>query len=429
MARKPMGPVTTEERNTGRRAVSRRKSFEANNPERFKQVQTLGSESKSDAYSRLGYHDMQHASNHVDQPELPGLGSLHEAREAGVMSPKGHPLSQSRTLPDHAPAPDRWEHLSPAQQNETARKAKAYGVTMDSATQHFGAQLDQAHERAASHGQTPYASHFYSGDDKSRPDGTADNRQPREVINQSAKKNGVPFSSQAVANGITSPQQKFVVSPVSGPNKGTTYYPNDEMANRAVEASNAGKSEPDRGTVKGIHTNAALATNAVNQQKSGRMTSELRNPGGSSPFKEKTGPYTNNILDPHGSHGGKTRFVSDVHSGGGGMAPHLDSVAPYHRNEDGSIKHNSAGNPTRSPSERDNYLEIPGIKSFHDKAARNAMAERGLHNVGAAQGAQWGEQQVSHGMVKEHVAYKQGPSEGVTSPHQFGESHGQKALF
>ena len=66
MARTPKAPapMTSVETNTRRRSVGRRQAFEAANPERMKTVQTLGSESKSDAYARLGYHQMEPAGPH-----------------------------------------------------------------------------------------------------------------------------------------------------------------------------------------------------------------------------------------------------------------------------------------------------------------------------------------------------------------------------
>lgn len=386
-------------------ATRQRKQFEQENPARMQRIvdRPVGTSGRTAAEhglsSRLMYrlHGIEEttAVHPHGQAELPGMGSVMEARRSGMLSTEHTPMAQSRTLPDLAPAPVRWEQMHPLEQAKTLRLARRYGVTPESMHHSFGAQLDQAHLRGQEHGQTPFASHFYAGDDPSRLS-TEDARQPRDVILRSARNNDVDFSTQAVANGITSPKSKFSMTARA---TGRTVYPNDEAASFAIRHVQGGgapeNADPTGQGIIALHGNVRRAAHAVQQRTEGRSLEELRNPGGTSPFGPKTGPYTNSWLDPHGS---SQFFVSDVHSGGGGMAPHIPHENAYDRDEEGKIAKTASGrNKKSAASPREQYLQIPGIHALHDYVARGVIRERGLQSVSGAQAAQWGEEQVGRG--------------------------------
>lgn len=386
-------------------ATRSRKKFEADNPARMQTIvdRPFGESGRTGRElgisPRLGYrlHGIEEttAIHPRGQQELPGMGSVTEARHIGMLGTENTPMHQSRTLPDLAPAPKQWHEMHPVEQAKTLRLARRFGVTPESMHQSFGAQLDQAHLRGQEHGQTPYAAHFYAGNDPSRPS-TPDAMQPRDVLLHSAQHNDVDFSTQAVANGITSPKSKFSMTSRA---TGRTVYPNDEAATFAIRHVQGGgapeHADPSGQGIIALHGNVRRAAHAAQQRVEGRSLGELRNPGGTSPFGPKTGPYTNSWLDPHGS---SQFFVSDVHSGGGGMAPHVSHDNPYARDEEGNIAKTAGGrNKKTTSSPREQYLGIPGIHALHHHVVQQVMAERGLHSTSGAQAAQWGEEQVGRG--------------------------------
>jgi hypothetical protein len=390
-------------------STRRRKAFEAGDPARmatisdqqFSATKTFGEAgvSPKTAYRLQGYHELEPPTPHPHgQQELPGMTSVHTARASGLLSTSNTPAHQSRTLPDLAPAPRRWERMSAEEQNHTLAMARQFGATPESMHRSFGAQLDQSYARASGHNMTPYASHFYSGDDPSRQS-TPEEMQPREVLKRSARGNNTDFSTQVMANAITSPKAKF--RQVSA-QTGEVHYPNDEAANVAIQGAQAGMKHVEKPPgMQVMQGNIDRATSAVRQRIEGRSLEDIRNPGGKngpggSPFGPKTGPYANSFLDPHGS---SQFFVSDVHSGGAGMAPHIPHEAPFRRNESGEIDLSKGNRPVRTKSEREKYLEIPGIHALHDHVAQQVLHERGLHSLSGVQAAQWGEEQVSRAEV------------------------------
>lgn len=410
-------------------ATKRRQAFEAGDPARmatvsdqqFSEHKTFGEAGVSPrlAYRMQGYHELEPPTPHPHgQQELPGMTSVHTARESGVLSTSNTPAHQSRTLPDLAPAPKRWHEMSADEQNHTLALARQHGVTPESMHRSLGAQLDQSYARASGHGMTPYASHFYSGDDPSRPSTPAD-MQPREVLKRSARGNNTDFSTQVMANAITSPKAKFRQV---GATTGEVHYPNDEAANVAIQGAMAGMKHVDKPPgMQVMQGNIDRATHAVHQRIEGRALEDIRNPGGKkgpggSPFGPKTGPYANSFLDPHGS---SQFFVSDVHSGGAGMAPHIPHEGPFKRTETGEIHLSPGGRPVRGKSQREHYLETPGIHALHDHVAQQVMHERGLNSLSGVQAAQWGEEQVSRAeidrgarkvtLVSEGDAYRKQP--------------------
>lgn len=348
------------------------------------------------AYSLMGLHHQEPASPHpFGQQELPGMTSRRTGIEAGLIS-----KHNATALPDLAPAPKRWEEMAPEEQHHTLAMARQYGVTPESMHHSFGAQLDQGHLRAHAQGMTPYASHFYSGGDPSRETHEGD-MQPRDRLVASAKENKVPFSTQVLANAKTSPKAKFRQVSAAG----EVRYPNDEAANVAIQGVQAGLSPEHIHKPANLQVttgNIRLAAHGVQQHLAGVPLDEVRNPPskakpqGSDPFGPKTGPYANSFIDPHGS---SQFFVSDVHSGGAGMAPHIPHESPFKRDESGDFVMSKGGKPRRDPSEREKYLAIPGIHALHDHVARRVMQERGLHSLSGVQATQWGEEQVSRGEV------------------------------
>lgn len=75
------------------------------------------------------------------------------------------------------------------------------------------------------------------------------------------------------------------------------------------------------------------------------------------------------------------------------MAPHLSAEKPARVDEHGEIIRNKAGLPKRHKSERESLIETQGYHAMADKAARDAMAQRGLSRLRQAQATQWGEEQ------------------------------------
>ena len=419
-------------------ATKRRQAFEAGDPERMRTISDVqfGTSGRTNrdvgvspklAYGLMGLHSQEPASPHPHgQQELPGMTSRRTGIEHGLISPHA-----ATTFPDLAPAPPRWEEMSPEDQHYTLSLAKQYGVTPESMHRSFGAQLDQAHLRAQQHGMTPFASHFYSGDDPHRSS-TPEEMQPRDRLTTSARSNDVPFSTQVLANAKTSPKAKFRQVSAS---TGAVHYPNDEAANVAIHGVKSGMTNiPKPPGMQVMQGNIDRAAHGVRQHLGGRPLDEVTNPPskqfpeGSPAFGPKTGPYANSFIDPHGS---SQFFVSDVHSGGAGMAPHIPHEAPFKRTETGEIQLGSGGRPVRASSQREDYLAIPGIHSLHDYVARQAIHERGLHSLSGAQGAQWGEEQVSRGeidrgarkvtLVSQEDAYKKAPMQE--------QVHGQLDIF
>jgi hypothetical protein len=459
---KKVQPLTPEESTKARGATRSRKKFEATNPERMATVadKPFGTSGKTGAqlgvspktlYDLHGYHNQEPPSPHgLDQPTLPGMASVAEARAHGTLSGAAKPSYQSKTLPDQAPSPAKWEDMHPEAQKRTLQGAAKFGVTPASMHRSFGAQLDQGHARAAEHGMTPYASHFYSGDDPSRPSEPIPSKevlnhpdyvppkdmQPKDVLLRSAKANDVDFGTQVVANAITSPKSKFRMERKGG---GVT-YPNDQAATFAIQAVHHGTApadiDPSGHGIVALHGNVRRAGYAVQQRDEGSHVSDLHNPPsksspeGSTIFGPKTGPYNNSWTDTHGQ---SQMLVSDVHTGGGGMAPHLSHENAYQRDESGGAVLTASGRKRKEAagSERENYLSVPGIHALHDHVARNVMHERGLSSLSGAQATQWGEEQISRGegnagarkqtLVPTDKAYPHAPA------HE--EVSGQESLF
>jgi hypothetical protein len=314
--------------------------------------------------------------------------------------------------PDAAPRPPRWDELTSNQQATATRGLSEFGTNVDQIASDLGAQYDQGVKRAGDVGQEyAHAESFYS--DRSTG--------PRQRVEQSAAELGIPHTVHAQMNAMTSPNTKFQATRGS---TGEVYYPNDEAAKHAVayvqqrgssegltnEFDQTGMGEP--GTrAQGYTNNIVKAAKSFEQHEQGLSPAEwVTGSKGSGPFDNspKTGPYANSWSDSHPQF-----FVSDVHSGGGGAFPHLGSEKPAIPGQ-----FHDDGKPKRDKSEREKALEkIPFAHSAIDEAARRSMAQRNVGSVRDFQAAQWGEEQLQRGLVREQDVYRK-PRNAVADPNQ-----------
>ena len=338
-----------------------------------------GGYSLSQMYAAGGWHeglsrDIDPAHDvHDDQLHLPGM----ENREA---APKSM-IDRARKR-----GAERWEDLSPRDQEDTARRVKASsGATLDSMSRSYGAQLDQSMIRADDHGQMP--PQFYGGG------------EPNEVVKKTADDLGVSRGAVAALHADNSPQTPFATG--GGDSRNPRRYPQDEMARAAVStARRRGGAVHDMSTtqLKRDRPPAAMGY-AENFAKSARRADQIVNQGipagetnpnrTAAGYGPKTGPYQRAWAG-----GTPSQFVADVHSGGGGMVPHLGT---------------SKDSPTGS-SEREDAISTSGFHLMADKAARDAHRKRGLHvPVKRGQEAQWVEEQIQRPDLPQTEARVYGP--------------------
>jgi hypothetical protein len=329
-------------RNAGGRMTKRRTQFEAANPERFKTAQEI-------------IPGARNLSNHQ-------LSRAMGWNEEGGSEPANHPMQgvlfEHPHMVDAAP---RWEDLHPDHQKRVLAAAAEYGVTPDSMKRSFSAQLQRGLVRDPDHAS------FYS----ERGQNAEGHDIPRERVARSAEETGTPFHVQAAANAITSPQMAFVQ--VS--KKGGVSYPNDETAKAAVGYAKAGMTGDEyKETFKGKYPhqgfpdNLARAIDVTRKVLGGTPLRETGWPSGAagSGRGDKVRAYHNAWVDPKAPEG--NFLVSDTHTGGGGMAPHL------------------------TKAEEGQYLSIAGIHALHDKVARDVMSEHGLGSVSRTQSLQWNQE-------------------------------------
>lgn len=295
---------------------------------------------------------------HDDQPHLPGL----EHREAAPLSSIDSAKKRAAT---------RWEDLSPRDQEDTKRRVRASsGATPESMQRAYGAQLDQSMIRASDRGQMP--PEFYAGG------------EPNEVINKSVADLGISRGAVSALHADNSPQTPFATG--GGDSRNPRRYPQDEMARSAVHtAKRHGSKVHDMGTSRlakekpfgamGYDANYAKSVRRAEQIVGQGIPAGDTSPNATaSGFGPKTGPYQRAWTGSTSS-----QFVSDVHSGGGGMVPHL-----------GTSKENEEGR-----SEREAAIDTGGFHLMADYAARQAHRERGMHiPVKRGQEAQWVEEQI-----------------------------------
>lgn len=327
----------------------RRENHERLQAERYQGVETLSSKmSPRSIYRAMGYGSDAEEHSNKDQMEIPGFKH-----------------------PGRVENPTRWEDMHPQQQERIKRRAAEFGVTPESAHRSFGAQVDQSFMHEPRH-ESFYSSRGYDEEGTMRP---------AERIMTSAKENRVAPHVQAVTNAITSPKQHFSRTPKSGSFAGQKIYPNDMQATAAIDAAKAGTPEEARSVpgVGGFHGSVRKAAHVAEKAMQGVPVGEAWKPG------DKTGPYHNAWVDPHGP---DQFLVSDIHTGGGGFAPHL------------------------TIPEREKYLSIPGIHAFNDHVARNVMDERGLTSLPGTQSSQWSEERRRRNLEKERSATRN------ENPHQ-----------
>lgn len=334
--------------------------------------------------------------------------------------------------PNAAPRPPKWEELTDNERAHTERALAKKGTDIGTMTKDYGAQLDQSHHRAWSAGhERPFSEEFYSVG------------EPRQVVESTAKKLGIPSTIHAQMNAFTSPNTKFSQS--SG---GETVYPNDRAAEHAVKwvqqggdpskitnrFDETGMSRTPGERAQGYTTNITKAAVSYDQFTKGVAPADWKTgkggengPWDSSP---KTGPYANSWSDSHPSF-----FVSDVHSGGGGMVPHHGSDKPIMKDAAGETRMDPKGKPKRDKSGRERVIEqVPNFHSAADYAARQAHVERGIGVVRSGQAAQWGEEQLQ----RTESGMKGGPRQAEVYPtagrtpvngSQFKHTPGQQSLF
>lgn len=364
-------------------------------------------------------------------PETHGMTSAQYHFERNYGKETVGPQTYDRQLPgmsnpDAAPRPARWEELHQSQRDATDRSLAAHGTSRAQMRSDFAAQRDQAALRADELGAShAHAEKFYSPDSPQR-----------KVLDTSAKSLGVPNIVHAQMNAFTSPQTKFQVG---------DRFPNDEAASHAVRHAQQGGTpetynnqlsttgtEPagSERKAQGFETNARKAITSMNQYQEGVRPADWKTgTKGESPWKNapKTGPYANSWNDSHPQF-----FVSDIHSGGGGMLPHLgtEKTAQYH--EDGSYKLDKKGEIKRDKSGREKAIaKIPNFHSAADVSARQAVSQRGGGSLREAQGMQWGEEQIQRGArggIRESEAYTSSPAYAEKLPTRSADS-GQMSMF
>lgn len=360
--------------------------------------------------------------------------------------------------PHAAPEPPRWEDLSREDQRAGERKLRMQGTNLKQMQSDFGAQLDQGVWRAhmAGHHETytaqsptgkgkavdearqrpvGFTEHFYGEHPENAPEPMD---RPKEMMRESrrhiaAQRGAAPGQISAdssvdpmlhtAAVGHVSPNVKFAMGA-----RGKRTSPNIEAAESIFHQSDAGIPPEDMtsGTNRKGKTNQSRPANAV---RAGMMIAHVsgggtvgtsRNapsqssPQGSNQWGPKTGPFTNSFDAQHPDF-----LVPDVHTGGGGMLPHLGTNKPLRRNADGSLarkkefredprsdKELLAAHKPRDvfypgKSGREEGIEKGGVGAsvpFHtmaDYAARQATQERGLgSSVRRPQATQWGEEQI-----------------------------------
>jgi hypothetical protein len=366
---KPPKAMTSTETNQVRSARRQRRNYEAAVPERFEDATKLSPTGMSvgQVYHEMRWGDTGVGPRHYDE-QLPGMAD-----------------------PNAAARPPRWHELSAGQQAHVHRALAMRGTSVDQMASDFGAQMDQGYMRAHSLGaKQPYAKQFYNR-----------GSEERDTLDNSARDLGIPQPIHATMNAITSPNVKFKTA------KG---YPNDEAAVASVKWAQEGRdtdsitsanwraSAPERAGqgLTARPANLRKAVHVMKQVQQGTPLSEATGPTGLPVFGEqspKTGPYANSWSDTHPQH-----FVADVHSGGGGMVPHLGSDKPAMVNKAGETRTDANGRPVRDKSEREKAIErVPYFHTVADEAARRAMVPRGVGSVREAQATQWGEEQIQRG--------------------------------
>lgn len=367
---KPPKPLTPDESASVRGAKRKRAAFEKADPERYRDATQMSftGHSVGQVYSEMGWKDSGVGPKHYDR-QLPGLAD-----------------------PNAAPRPQKWSELTDEQRAHTTRGLAMHGTSIPQMSHDFGAQLDQAYMRGHEHGaDEPYAKTFYS------------TGEPRKVVDASAKELGIPGTEHAVYNALTSPNSRFSVG--EGDKK---RYPNNEAATAAVRHADewgqgAHRSAstirlPSGKKPESYGTNMAKAVKVREQINQGTPMADTVTQTGNPVWNvntQKTAAYANSWSDTHPQF-----FVSDIHSGGGGMMPHLSAEKPPRYDAEGAaiMAPSNPDRPAYDKSEREKAIaRVPHFHAAAHEAATQAMTARGLGSVREAQAAQWGEEQIRRG--------------------------------
>lgn len=370
-------------------------AFELHDVPHWKDRVSIGS-----LYSMMGYRGGDAQNQNVwGQMELPGMHH-----------------------PEALPTPRRWEEYSDKERQDVVKAARKFGVTEDTAHRSLSAHIDQANVRER--GQ--HAS-FYSSEGVS----ATGSNLPRTQLRESARRNNVRFAVQAMSNAMTSPNNRFLMRPKSGPRAGQTVYPNDEAASFAIQWAREGKTgeeylhhpdyhvpkadmvpdakgrlvrskdDPRKYPVQGYPRDMAKAIDANHRVNSGMSVPEAwglarKSTGRSDYGNPKVAPYFNSWVD----HDGPGQFwVSDTHSGPAAFAPHLN------------------------PRQQEQYMGIDGIHAFHDYVARRVMRERGLNSLTGMQSQDWSQEKHDLG----HAADIADMAPHPTMPDGSGSVHKQQS--
>ena len=313
------------------------------------------------AYEHYGFgeHDVRGKAG-MDQSQIPGLED-----------------------PQARPVPKRWEEHTPEEQAKTLEEVKRWGgVGPEEMEKSFGAQLDQGYLRARTHGaEDPFAQTFYT------------HGEAAQRLQQSAKAHDQSMGLVAAVNADTSPNMLFRTES----KEGEVRYPNAERADHIISHIARGKHPDDysmddpehplTGQARsGYPANIAKALDRAHQViHEGKSIAETdAGTTGGHGFGPKTGAYHNAWL------GGTPQFfVSDIHSGGGGMLPHQSTEKA------GNVK--SQREVTIERTSRQSGVPRASFHALADYAARQAMKKRGLSHIEQAQAVQWGEEQIQRG--------------------------------
>jgi hypothetical protein len=334
-------------RNAGGRMTKARTQHESQNPERFKTAQETIPGARNLSNRQLS---RSMGWDKADAPADPGAVNPRQ----GVLFEHPHQIDN----------PPQWEDMSPKKQQRTLAGAADFGSTPDSMKRAFTPQLQRGLMRDPEH------TSFYEAEGTN----ATGELLPKARLTASAKETGTPVHVNSMANAITSPNMSFSHTT----KEGRTSYPNDDTAKAAIRFSQAGMSGKDyvegftsksKGgagyPLQGYPKQIGQAIDAASAASAGATVREAWKPssapgtGGS----DKTRPYHNALVSANTPEG--NFLVSDVHTGHGGMAPHLDK------------------------SQGEDYLKIPGIHALHDHVARQVAEEHGLSRVSRAQSVQW----------------------------------------
>lgn len=444
-----------------------RREHEENNPARSEDVFDLygvphwreKGVTPHNMYQLMGFAD--DSPHPMDQMELPGMESLQSARKSGLMdaTPK-RGVEQRDTLPDipdigmplkgqqqrvaeyaeergvETPTHVRGGDIHPDDRADILARAATFGVTIESMKRAFGAQLDQANVRARSRGASePAGARFYSGYDGDNPD-HVNAVDARGELRRQAEEQGVHFQTMADAVALGSPRMAFydeehedfpnVVGAAEYLRRGLAG--DENPTSQPVTRPGVNRKDGEPAKIAMLPDRGRLIAQAAPQlEHEGKLSDELTTPKGKGMFgedgQEKISAFGPAFKNPHGS---RAFLVSDTHTAGGGLVPHIAHHTYPKFNEDGSPLLDKNGKHVHGKS-FDEYMSIPGIHQIHDEVVRDVLRERGQASVHTAQAAQWGEERIQAGETTEEASYR-GPKKRQVADTRIGQQFGQMEL-